>query len=157
MTMNNTWGWKADDKNWKSTKTLVHNLIDIVSKGGNYLLNVGPTQEGLIPNPSIDRLEEMGLWLKKNGESIYGATASPFEKPLWGRYTQKDGKIFVHIFDWPEDGKLVINEKIDIINKVYVLSDKSQNQLEIENLESGLIIHLPIDAYDYISSVIVIE
>ena len=72
MTMNDTWGFKTNDTNWKSSETLVKNLVDIVSKGGNFLLNVGPTSEGLIPSPSVERLKEMGEWIKVNGEAIYG-------------------------------------------------------------------------------------
>ena len=73
MTLNGHWGYNKADQNWKTTSTLVHNLIDIVSKGGNYLLNVGPTAEGLIPGPSVDRLKEIGVWMKVNGEAIEGA------------------------------------------------------------------------------------
>ncbi|HVN58009.1 MAG TPA: alpha-L-fucosidase [Bacteroidales bacterium] len=72
MTMNDTWGFKKSDTNWKSTATLVKNLVDIVSKGGNFLLNIGPTSEGLIPQASVERLGKMGEWLKINGEAIYG-------------------------------------------------------------------------------------
>lgn len=71
MTMNDTWGYKSYDHNWKSAKTLIHNLIDVTSKGGNYLLNVGPTSEGIIPEPSVERLQTMGNWLDTNGEAIY--------------------------------------------------------------------------------------
>ena len=78
MTMNNTWGYKRDDNNWKSTETLIRNLCDIASKGGNYLLNVGPTSEGLIPQPSVERLAEVGRWMKVNGEAIYGSGPTPF-------------------------------------------------------------------------------
>ena len=77
MTMNDTWGFKAYDDNWKSSEDLIRKLVDIASKGGNFLLNVGPTPEGLIPAPSIERLEAMGHWMAVNRESIYGTTASP--------------------------------------------------------------------------------
>ena len=80
MTMNNHWGYNKADQNWKSAATLIRNLIDCASKGGNYLLNVGPTSEGLIPGASVERLAEIGKWMKVNGEAIYGTTASPFKK-----------------------------------------------------------------------------
>jgi len=73
MTMNDTWGYKSWDQNWKSTETLVHNLVDIAAKGGNYLLNIGPMANGLIPDESITRLKEMGDWMSVNGDIIYGS------------------------------------------------------------------------------------
>lgn len=78
MTMNGTWGYKSYDNNWKSTETLIRNLCDIASKNGNYLLNVGPTAEGLIPQSSVERLAEVGKWMKVNGEAIYGTGPTPF-------------------------------------------------------------------------------
>ncbi|MCX7006498.1 MAG: alpha-L-fucosidase, partial [Kiritimatiellaeota bacterium] len=78
MTMNGTWGFKSYDDNWKSTETLINNLCDIASKGGNYLLNVGPTSEGLIPVPSVERLAQVGEWMRVNGEAIYGSHPSAF-------------------------------------------------------------------------------
>ena len=80
MTINDTWGYKSFDKNFKSADLLLRNLIDIASKGGNYLLNVGPEPTGLIPQPEVDRLKIIGEWLEKNGDSIYGTSASPFKK-----------------------------------------------------------------------------
>jgi alpha-L-fucosidase len=112
MTMNNSWGFNAQDSNWKSTETLVRQLIDIASKGGNYLLNVGPTALGTIPEPSVVRLKEMGHWLATNGEAIYGTQASPLEGIPWGRCTKKTspGKttLYLHVFDWPTDGCLAV-------------------------------------------------
>jgi len=105
MTMNDTWGYKSADNNWKSTTTLVHNLIDIVSKGGNYLLNVGPTSLGEIPAPSVERLKEIGAWMKVNGEAIYGAGRGPIaDLGFDGRCTTKGNKLYVFVFNWPEGG-----------------------------------------------------
>lgn len=113
MTMNNTWGFKSDDHNWKSAETLIRNIIDIAAKGGNYLLNVGPTAEGQIPQPSVERLARIGQWMKANGESVTKTEASPFEKTPWGRCTRKsieDGKtrLYLHVFKWPANGKLTL-------------------------------------------------
>ena len=107
MTMNDTWGFKTSDTNWKSSKTLIQNLIDIASKGGNYLLNVGPKADGAFPQASVDRLRDIGKWMSVNGEAIYGTQAALF-RPEWGRVTRKDGQLYLHVFDWPADGKLTI-------------------------------------------------
>ena len=156
MTMNDTWGFKHFDDNWKSSETLIHNLVDITSKGGNFLLNVGPTAEGLIPGPSIERLEDMGRWMEINQESIYGTEASPFDKPSWGRFTRKDNRIYAHVFDWPADSMLLIPE-IRETGKAWLLADKNMSPLTIENSGSGISIKLPAEAPDTIVSVIVIE
>lgn len=114
MTMNDTWGFKKDDTNWKSTRQIIRNLSDISSKGGNFLLNVGPTADGRIPEASIERLEAVGRWMAVNGEAIYATGAGPFPRRLpWGRVTQKraaDGAttIFLHVWDWPADGKILL-------------------------------------------------
>jgi len=130
MTINDTWGFKTNDHNWKSTKTLVRNLIDIASKGGNYLLNVGPTSMGQIPEPSVKRLEEIGAWMRVNGEAIYGTSASPFKNISWGRCTRKveDGKVllYLHVFDFPDNGMLTIPGLAGKIYKAYPLSNKNE-------------------------------
>ena len=100
MTMNDHWGYNKNDQHWKSATTLIRNLIDCASKGGNYLLNVGPTSEGLFPQPSIERLAEIGKWMKANGEAIYDTQASPFDQLAWGRCTQKqieDGRTRLYL------------------------------------------------------------
>lgn len=110
MTMNDTWGFKKSDHNWKSATTLVRMLIETSSKGGNFLLNVGPTSEGVIPPESVERLAEVGKWIDVNAEAIYGTHAGPFKKLPWGRATAKaDGKntaLYLCVFDWPGDGIL---------------------------------------------------
>jgi alpha-L-fucosidase len=155
MTMNDTWGYKSKDNNWKSTKEILRTLIDIVSKGGNYLLNVGPTSEGLVPQPSIERLAEVGKWMKINGEAIYGTTASPFSYLPWGRCTQKGNKLYLHIFEWPNDGKISVPLQ-NKITKAYLLSDPKK-QLRVEKSKTKNSITLTGNAPDQIASVVVVE
>lgn len=114
MTMNDTWGFKKNSQNWKSVRQIIRNVSDISSKGGNFLLNVGPTCEGVIPPESVERLQATGKWMKVNSEAIYGTTASPFPRRLfWGRVTQKRSAsggvtLYVHVWEWPADGKLLL-------------------------------------------------
>ena len=176
MTMNNTWGFKRDDDHWKSTEVLIRNLCDIASKGGNYLLNVGPTSEGLIPQPSLDRLAEVGAWMKVNGEAIYGSSATVFGGELgvavkakdgygsdttvssandW-RCTTKPGKIYLIIFKWPTDGKFVLSGLQSKITKAYLLADRQQ-VLKFGQTDAGATIELPASAPDKIASVVCLE
>ncbi len=157
MTMNTTWGYSEHDRAWKSSETLIHNLIDIVSKGGNYLLNIGPKGDGSIPAESIESMRAIGRWMKVNGEAIYATTASPFERPAWGRYTRNNGKIFAHVFDWPEDGILLVPSGGLKVKRVYLLADPDRNSLKTESRSNGLAIHVPPEAPDEIASVVVIE
>jgi alpha-L-fucosidase len=157
MTMNDTWGYKSYDDNWKSPETLVRNLIDIVSKGGNYLLNVGPTARGEIPPPSVERLAAMGRWLRVNGEAIYGTTASPFGSQLaWGRATQKPGKLYLHVFDWPSNGELTVPAFGGPIKAASLLAAKG-SRLTVTNTATGFTIKVPPEAPDRIASVIAID
>jgi alpha-L-fucosidase len=105
MTMNDTWGFARNDHNWKSAETLIRNLVDIASKGGNYLLNVGPTDLGDFPQAINERLAVMGEWMKVNGPSIYATAAGPFKKlPFNGRVTRKGNLLYLHVFQWPNEG-----------------------------------------------------
>lgn len=157
MTMNDTWGYKHFDHNWKSAGDLVRNLVDVASKGGNYLLNVGPTALGEIPRESKERLEAIGKWMKLNGESIYGSSASPFEKPSWGRYTKKENKIYAHIFDWPANGELSVDVTTGELKNAYMLVEGSSNTLDIKTFNGRSKVKLPTTAPGDLVPVLVLE
>jgi alpha-L-fucosidase len=111
MTMGEHWGFNSKDIEYKSSKELIRNLVDVASKGGNYLINVGPSALGEFPAPAVDRLSDIGRWMDKNGESIYGTEAGVLGELSWGRCTIKrktSVTFYLHIFDWPTDGKLFI-------------------------------------------------
>ena len=159
MTMNNTWGYKSYDQNWKSTQTLIRNLVDIVSKGGNYLLNVGPTAEGEIPKPSIERLKQVGRWMKVNAEAIYATSASPTRRPAWGRITTKAGDeettLYLHVFDWPKDGHLHVSVSNEA-DGCHLLAE-AKREFKTTCGEDGLTVTLTGEAPDPICSVVVLK
>ena len=155
MTINDTWGFKKDDHNFKPAGRLLQNLIDIVSKGGNYLLNVGPTAEGEFPPEIVGRLKEIGRWMKVNGGAIYGTTASPFHRLAWGRCTQKPGLLYLHVFDWPE-GSLTVPGLKNKVLKAYLLSDPAKRPLAVSRGADGVTVKLPAAAPDPTASVVVL-
>ena len=107
-TLNESYGFSAHDTNWKDSATVVRLLSDIVSKGGNLLLNIGPDAQGGMPEPAERALRGVGAWMRVNGEAIRGTTASPFQQLPWGRATQKPGVLYLHLHEWPADGRLPV-------------------------------------------------
>jgi Alpha-L-fucosidase len=100
-TMNNHWGYCSWDKEYKTSRTIIRKLVECVSKGGNMILNVGPDAKGNFPEESQQILKEIGHWMGKNKESIYGCGLSQFEKPEWGRYTQRGSTVYAHVYETP--------------------------------------------------------
>jgi alpha-L-fucosidase len=176
MTMNDTWGYKQDDTNFKSTETLLRNLIDIASKGGNYLLNIGPMATGEVPSPEVARLQEMGKWLAVNGESIYstqstlfGAEAGTFSmtekdkkgnpkfEPSWKwRSTTGADKVYIHLFEWPGP-RFHLDKLPRNVTGAYLLADKAQIPLSVTKTAEGLDVELPKRALDPIATVLVLK
>lgn len=155
MTMNDYWGYNRFDRNWKSDAMLVRNLIDIASKGGNYLLNIGPTAEGELPAESLQRLGGIGRWMRVNAESIHGSSAGGQAKaPAWSRVTRKPGRLYLHVFDWPADGRLALtlNEKV---SGAHLLAAPSQ-ALPVSTTAGGVEIAVPAAAPDPVASVVVL-
>ncbi len=153
-TINDTWGFKSDDHNWKSPETLIQKLVDIVSKNGNYLLNVGPTADGVIPQPSVERLEAIGRWLEVNGESIYGTGAGPLQGLGWARTTARPETVYLHVFDWPAGGALRVPSLAGRVASAHLLADPSAGPLRLAEGSDGLTIHGPTSAADPADTVI---
>jgi len=161
MTMNDNWGYNSHDKNWKSAESLIRMLADIASKGGNYLLNIGPTSEGVFPPESIERLRQIGQWMKANGESIYATQASPFKKLEWGRCTQiaiaGGTRLYLHVFNWPADGKLIVPGIYNKAKQAYLLADSKKAALKVGRKEDSLVLEVPARAPDPLNSVVVLD
>jgi alpha-L-fucosidase len=157
MTMNGTWGFKRDDKRWKSPGLLIRDLIDIASKGGNYLLNVGPKADGEFPEESVRTLNAIGAWMKVNGEAIYGTTRSPLPPLSWGRCTLKRGGkiLYLSVFDWPAGGALAVPLKESVVRSASLLA--TGRSLELSPADQGILLQLPGPAPDTVASVIRIE
>jgi len=173
-TINHTWGYRKDDTDWKSPGDITFKLVDIVSKGGNYLLNVGPMADGVIPPPSQDNLRTVGRWLKVNGEAVYGAGPSPFGEEFgepssrggkdvrgnalflgqneW-RVTTKPGKLYITFFNEPR-APFPIPMK-NAVTRAYRLADNAPVEVKQENGRSFLNVERPI--LDPMATVIVVE
>jgi alpha-L-fucosidase len=176
MTMNDTWGYKSYDTNFKSTETLLRNLIDIASKGGNYLLNIGPDSHGIVPAAEVDRLHQMGKWLAVNGEAIYGTQPTLFgeeagafsttgEKdkrgnpqftPAWNwRSTTRPDKVYLEIFNWPA-GTFHLDKMPRKVTGAYLLADAAHQPLKFTQTGGAVDVQLPAKPLDPVATVVVL-
>jgi len=175
-TTNHTWGYRIDDEDWKSPGEIIFKLVDIVSKGGNYLLNVGPTAEGVIPEHCAANLRFVGRWLKVYGEAVYGAGPSPFGEEFgdystrlkdrqgrpvflaftdW-RCTTKPGKLYFTIFRSPRDG-LDLPAFKNQIKRAYLLGDPNQESVKIDTVEGIRVARVPRNGPHATAYVLVVE
>jgi alpha-L-fucosidase len=155
MTLNTTWGYSEHDRAWKSDETLIRNLVDIASKGGNYLLNIGPKGDGSVPEESVRSMRAIGAWMTVNGEAIYGTRASLFSRLPWGRSTTKGRTVYLHVFDWPANRTLTVPRLMTRAKAARLLAGAVP--LDATTTEAGLVLKLPPRAPDPIASVIAVE
>ncbi len=145
MTMNGTWGFSKFDHDWKSSTEIVRMLCDIASKGGNYLLNVGPNPLGEMPQPSLERLAQVGAWMKRNGVAIYGTRATPFKTVMpWGRVTQSGNQLHLIVFDLPQDRRLRLRGLTTPVLGAHLLADANKTALPVSSDNGGPVITVPI-------------
>ena len=157
QTMNNSWGYNAGDNNYKTPKTLIQQLVQVVSRDGNYLLNIGPKGDGTVTPQSVTILSAFGDWMKTYSESIYGTTRSPYKtEPHWGVYTKKTGKLYAHVFAWPANGLLKIPSLTNTINKIYLMNDTTA-LLNYTDSSGCTTISVPANAPNAINSVVVVD
>jgi alpha-L-fucosidase len=152
MTINETWAYNKNDTQYKSVKDLIWDLVDVASKGGNFLLDVGPTPEGTIQPEFVERLEGIGKWMKVYGDSIYGTSYGPLQNLPFGKTTAKGKIVYVHVFNWPADGTLSVPGLKERVAQINVLGDKKK--LHWRQDEEKLEIQVPPAAPDENDSVL---
>ena len=155
MTINKTWAYNMNDRNFKSTEYLIRTLVDAASKGGNFLLNVGPTPEGTIQPEFQERLRGIGRWMKKNSDSIYGTTFGPLQDIPYGRTTAKGNMVYLHVFDWPAGEKLEVHGLKARVIDVRMLD--GGKRVQFTATASGLTIKVPAQAADPADTVLAIK
>jgi alpha-L-fucosidase len=155
MTINDTWAYNKNDQKFKSVKVLIQDLADVASKGGNFLLDVGPTPEGTIQPEFVERLRAMGEWMKINGDSIYGTTYGPWQNLTFGKTTAKGKAIYLHVFDWPSKPKLELPALTSRISRVTLLA--TGHKIRFKQKKDRLLIEVPSAAPDPNDSVLRID
>jgi alpha-L-fucosidase len=125
VTLNEHWGYSAQDMHYKSSKMIIRMLVECVSKGGNLLLNVGPDAKGEIPEESVKILEDVGHWMKQNSRSIYGCGYAGLPKPEWGRYTRNGNRLYAHVME-EQTGAVCLEGMAGKVEKMRLVRDNSE-------------------------------
>jgi len=156
VTMNENWGFNRADHDFKSVPKLVGMLVETASKGGNLLLNVGPTGEGLVPPESVDRLEGIGRWMRVHAEAIRGTEASPFESSLF-RATRKGKVLYAFVPEWPVSRELLLAGVRSAPGRAWMMGDAARTPLVVRRVDAGVVVSLPDHATDPVCSVLACE
>ncbi len=153
-TMNQSWGFNITDRRYKSTRDLVHYLVRAAGANANFLLNVGPMPNGRIQPEFATRLREVGAWLARNGEGIYGTRGGPVAPHPWGVTTKKGNRVYVHVLDWP-DAALLIPPIPGKVSSARVLA--SDRAVPFTQTDAGVVLTLPRDAMDPVDTIIALD
>jgi alpha-L-fucosidase len=156
QTLNDTWGYSRFDTEWKKPEDIIRRLVEIVSKGGNYVLNIGPRGDGSVPEESVAILEKVGEWMQKNSESIHGAKASPFASTPFGFCTVKANMLYLHVFNRPDDGTLKLPGLKNQVKKATLLTDPG-TVLESSRQGSAVWINMPPVPAGAVNTVVAVE
>jgi len=156
QTLNTTWGYSKFDQQWKSAGNVIQRLVEIVSKGGNYLLNIGPMGDGSIPAPSVATLQKVGEWMSKNSASIYGSSACPLPDSPWGRCTVNGSTVYLHVFSWPSDAILRVPGLKTEVRSAHLLVDPA-HPLKVSREHGVTAIGLPARMPDDTDAVVVLQ
>ena len=146
MTINHTWAYNKNDRNFKSSRELIRNLVEVASRGGNFLLNVGPTPQGTIQPEFQERLRAIGKWLERNGEAIYDTTYGPLQNLNFARSTARNRDVFVHVFDWPETAIELPGASLPKLRSASMLDSRAP--LEFQQDDQRVTIRVPAQAPD---------
>ncbi|MDQ1913957.1 alpha-L-fucosidase [Paenibacillus sp. GD4] len=157
-TLNDSWGYKAADNNWKTSEAVLRQMLDVLSLNGNFVINVGPTGDGAFDPKSVELLKTIGDWMHTNGEAVYGTTRSPIGKPPWGRCTRKGRTLYLHVFDWPKNGRLLVPGIRSTVKQAYALADPERLPLAIERAGTDdIVLAVPSQPFAAVIPVIALE
>jgi alpha-L-fucosidase len=155
MTINDTWAYNKNDRHFKSVQELIRDLVNVASKGGNLLLDVGPTPEGTIQPEFVERLQAIGKWMKVNGDSLYGTTYGPWQNLPFGKTTAKGHTVYLHVFTWPSKPQLDLPGLGAAVRQITVLA--TGRKVQFQQAKGRLTIAVPPRAPDPDDSVFEID